>query len=266
MRGLVSSDIQAIKEGILNDGIVKIVPSSASVSPSPELKSLFIKLARETVDIDDLSDLNLLHRYVPVSDLNTFRLQLISKFNARSAASDIIYNATRPLLRELLGNDIAIQKNIGLSIQYPNDASSLLPIHNDVLDSDCSPYELVIWIPLVNCYSTKSMYFLPFGYSATILDYLGHFQRIRKSSFSEVRSHYPLESLDIDFPSYALFSHSIWHGNTINLTEETRISLNVRVKNVFTPYRGKRLGDTFKIANISEISSLFINLESFTNG
>ena len=49
--------------------------------------------------------------------------------------------------------------DINLSIQFPNDNSSLLPIHSDVWSGD-SPYEINLWVPLVNCYKTKSMYIL----------------------------------------------------------------------------------------------------------
>ena len=53
-----------------------------------------------------------------------------------------------------------MQLRINLSIQMPKDDSSLLPIHSDVWSGD-SPFEGVIWIPLVDCYKTKSMYILP---------------------------------------------------------------------------------------------------------
>ena len=52
-----------------------------------------------------------------------------------------------------------MQKNINLSIQLPNDDSSLLPIHSDVWSGD-SAFEINLWVPLVNCYKTKSMYIL----------------------------------------------------------------------------------------------------------
>ena len=35
----------------------------------------------------------------------------------------------------------------------------------------------------------------------------------------------------------------------------------MRVKNLFTPYRGKKLGDFFKIAGISKLSKLASNIE-----
>ena len=44
-----------------------------------------------------------------------------------------------------------MQQRINLSIQLPNDKSSLLPIHSDTWSGD-SPFETVVWIPMVNCY------------------------------------------------------------------------------------------------------------------
>ena len=52
-----------------------------------------------------------------------------------------------------------MQSRVNLSIQMPEDSSSLLPIHADTW-SGVSPFEVVVWLPLVNCYRTKTMYFL----------------------------------------------------------------------------------------------------------
>ena len=52
-----------------------------------------------------------------------------------------------------------MQNEISLSIQMPRDNHSLLPLHADSWSGN-SPFEVVIWIPLVNVYSTKSMFIL----------------------------------------------------------------------------------------------------------
>ena len=70
------------------------------------------------------------------------------------------YEISKELLDPLLGNELVMQKRISLSIQFPKDKSSLLPIHSDTW-SGLSPFEAVAWLPLVNCYKTKSMYILP---------------------------------------------------------------------------------------------------------
>ena len=70
------------------------------------------------------------------------------------------FDAAKYDLFNLVGNELAMQKRINLSIQLPKDESSLLPVHSDVWSGD-SPYEVVVWMPLVDCYKTKSMYILP---------------------------------------------------------------------------------------------------------
>ena len=60
---------------------------------------------------------------------------------------------------DIVGTEIAMQNEISLSIQLPNDNSSLLPLHSDTWSGN-SPFEVVLWVPLVNCYSSKSMFIL----------------------------------------------------------------------------------------------------------
>ena len=59
----------------------------------------------------------------------------------------------------MCGNELVMQRRCNLSIQLPNDDSSLLPLHADVWVGD-SEYEIVFWLPLVNVYKTKAMYIL----------------------------------------------------------------------------------------------------------
>ena len=208
-----------------------------------------------------ISELDEFHKFIDQKELNNIRLKLALSLNDNSYASDLIYSKLEDLLQNLLGPDIAIQKNVGLSIQTPGDSSSLLHVHSDVYDSDCSPYEIVIWIPLVNCYRTKSMFYLPFSHCESIGKYLELSGNLRKNLQDPEEINDSIEFMDIKPPSIALFSHSVWHGNKVNETDETRFSLNVRVKNLFTPYRGKKLGDFFKIAGISKLSKLASNIE-----
>ena len=49
-------------------------------------------------------------------------------------------------------------QKINLSIQMPNDKDSLLDLHSDIYAGE-SPFQVVVWIPLVDAYKTKSMFF-----------------------------------------------------------------------------------------------------------
>ena len=58
------------------------------------------------------------------------------------------YKISKPLLEIILGNELAMQLRVNLSIQLPDDDSSLLPIHSDVWSGDL-PFESVVWLPLL---------------------------------------------------------------------------------------------------------------------
>ena len=60
----------------------------------------------------------------------------------------------------LVGNELAMQNKAILSIQMPNDDSSVLPMHCDVFAGE-SPFQVNQWVPLVNSSRSMSMFFLP---------------------------------------------------------------------------------------------------------
>ena len=104
--------------------------------------------------------LNNIHRNIRIKDLNSFRLKIINDINKNKDFRELYYKISKPLLEIILGNELAMQLRVNLSIQLPDDDSSLLPIHSDVWSGD-SPFESVVWLPLVDCYKTKSMFILP---------------------------------------------------------------------------------------------------------
>ena len=62
-----------------------------------------------------------------------------------------IFYLAKETLFNMVGNELAMQNNINLSIQFPDDVSSLLPLHITDTWSGDSPFERVLWLPLVNC-------------------------------------------------------------------------------------------------------------------
>ena len=103
--------------------------------------------------------LNNIHKFVPVSKLNDFRLNILHRINKSNNFRKNFYHIAKPYLETLVGNELAMQQRINLSIQYPKDNSSLLDVHADTWSVD-SPFEIVVWLPLVDCYRTKAMYLL----------------------------------------------------------------------------------------------------------
>ena len=110
--------------------------------------------------VSPLKFLNTIHDQISQARLNEFRVQVINSINLEDWMRPTYYRVARPMLDALVGNEIAMQLRLNLSIQLPGDDSSLLPMHADVWSGD-SPFEVVAWLPLVDCFGTKSMYILP---------------------------------------------------------------------------------------------------------
>lgn len=198
--------------------------------------------------------LNDIHKAVPVAELNTFRLQVIQGFNEIDQFREMFFRVARPYLETLVGNELAMQRRVNLSIQLPGDDSSLLPVHADTWSGD-SPFEVVVWLPLVDCYRTKTMYLLPPARAATLnarfSDLAGSSSEdLYRSIASDVRW------LDVHFGEVLIFNQVLPHGNRINEETETRWSMNCRFKGVFTPYGDKKLGEFFEPVTLRAASKV----------
>ncbi|NQV81061.1 MAG: hypothetical protein HQ495_10945, partial [Alphaproteobacteria bacterium] len=104
--------------------------------------------------------LNTIHTKVGPTELNALRLAVHSSVNANPWLREAYFSLARRTIEALVGNELAMQRRVNLSIQLPGDDSSLLPVHTDVWSGD-SPFEVVVWLPLVDCFRTKSMFLLP---------------------------------------------------------------------------------------------------------
>ena len=84
-------------------------------------------------------------------------------------------------------------------------------------------------------------------------------QKIREGKFDEKEVYNSITYLDINVNNFLIFPPTLIHGNSLNTTDSTRISLNFRVKSLFSPYQSwtpqdRRLGAYYKIFNISDLT------------
>jgi sporadic carbohydrate cluster 2OG-Fe(II) oxygenase len=187
-------------------------------------------------------------RYVRPDGLNAFRLHVINRLNTADWARQAYFKIARQTIESIIGNELAMQRNLALSIQLPEDDSSLLPTHSDVW-SECSPFEMVLWTPFVDCFATKSMFILPLAESTAVSNRLADFKDSGvEGLFREIKDR--VLWLDIPFGSFLLFNPSLIHGNRINHESTTRWSTNCRFKGLFTPYSDKRLGSFFEVLSM----------------
>ena len=136
----------------------------------------------------------------------------------------------------------------------PNDDSSLLPLHSDTWDGD-SPFETVLWLPLVNCFKTKSMFLLN---SNRYENFKKIYKKKKVKSVSNLHNSLKkdLNFIKINYGNFLLFNQNLPHGNVVNKTKETRISLNCRFKGLFTPYAQKKLGGFFSPISLRPASKI----------
>ncbi len=223
--------------------IVKKVENLKSLNYINDLiKKNLIKILGLKTSIKNFN-LNSLHLFISQKILNKVRLDLINDINNDKKFRQNYHLLAENMLENIVGNELAMQNNINLSIQLPGDESSLLPIHSDTWSGD-SPFESVLWLPLVNCYKSKSMFILN---SSKVKKFNSVFNSKKIKSISDLYKNFKrdLNFIKINFGDYLLFNQNLPHGNLINTTNETRVSLNCRFKGLFTPYHQKEFGSFF---------------------
>ena len=65
--------------------------------------------------------------------------------------------------------------------------------------------------------------------------------------------------LNLNFGECLIFSPTLFHGNMLNKTNKTRISINCRFKNLFSHEANngeRRLGSFYRVLNLSPVTKL----------
>ena len=215
-------------------------------------------------NVDQNTLFNNLHKYLNKEKLNQTRVKIIGLMNKNLDIKKNIYLCVKNFLDEIVGNELAIQKTLNLSIQFPNDKSSLLDIHADTFSGE-SPFQVVVWLPLVDVYKTKSMFILPIKQSEEAIKKLNDYE---SKGFEGIYKKYKkyAKYLKIDHGQVLIFSPNLLHGNVINKTPENRISLNIRFKSLFSPYNNvegndRKIGYFYFPLNMKPASKLGLKFQ-----
>ncbi len=180
------------------------------------------------------STFNNFHKIVKPKNINNLRFKIYNRINKGELFSNMYYQVSKKYLDEIIGNELAMQKKINLSIQMPNDKDSLLDLHSDIYAGE-SPFQVVVWIPLVDAFDTKSMFFTNPKFNKKMNNLLLNTNKFTtKQMYLKNKSKFRF--LNVKFGNILIFSPLILHGNTINKTVETRFSLNCRFKSLLSPY------------------------------
>jgi sporadic carbohydrate cluster 2OG-Fe(II) oxygenase len=191
-----------------------------------------------------LDQLEFLHHYCDSSNVNDLRLSIFHRLNNHFGWKEVITNSIVHRLRSHLGPNIYIQKNINISVQLPQDRSSILPIHSDCMSGD-SPFQLNLWIPLTPAYGSNTMFLIERETSLRLI-----YQQTEMFAVSSMASKEQMDqviqecnNVPITKKHYVhaqpgdffIFNPAVLHGNEINTTTSTRVSLNVRLATIGAP-------------------------------
>ena len=100
-----------------------------------------------------------LHKHINKRELNDMRLSIVNGINSDDQFYKAYYKSAAEMLDGLVGNEIAMQKKINISVQVPNDKKSMLPMHSDIYAGE-SPFEVVVWIPMTNVKKSSHSMFI----------------------------------------------------------------------------------------------------------
>lgn len=165
--------------------------------------------------------------------------------NSESWLRPSYFSLARKAIEFLVGNELAMQNKVNLSVQMPNDDSSLLDIHADVFGGE-TPFQVVEWLPLVDVYDTKSMFILDNKKSAMITARLHEVGDGGMAKLYEMVKD-DIEWLNVSYGKVLIFTPNTLHGNVVNRAPTTRWSMNSRITGLFTPYTSaeKKIGSYY---------------------
>lgn len=209
---------------------------------------------------DEDGFLNGLHQRVAKAEINPLRLHIFQRLNAHDWCGPSYFALARQALYALVGNELAMQNKVNLSIQMPDDESSVLSVHSDVWAGE-TPYEVVQWTPLVDVHDSKAMYILAPEINRGVRAKIDALPDKGKSfDFYEAYKD-DFHFVPVKFGETLVFSPILLHGNIVNRVPETRWSLNTRYTGLFTPYASeeKCLGRFYLPATTRPASRIGLN-------
>jgi sporadic carbohydrate cluster 2OG-Fe(II) oxygenase len=228
------------------------------------LRHAVVEIACQFLDIpvpnNEEEFLNTIHKKVGIDKINALRMTVFSKVNALSWFRPTYFALARSAAYSLIGNELAMQNKVNLSIQMPNDETSVLPVHADAWSEE-TPFQLVEWLPLVDVFDTKAMFILDPESNRSVTDRLATLSKGdgSKDLFEAYKDKFSWVS--VPYGKVLLFSPNILHGNVVNFTPESRWSFNCRLTGLFTPYWGddKKLGDFYLPITTKVVSRIGMN-------
>ena len=217
--------------------------------------SILVSIVKKKIK-NKYQKLDMVHANICVEHLNDLRLYIFKKLNSNKNFKNNIFNSAKKFIIETVGNEL-VSSDMNLSIQFPGDNSSLLDMHTDFFSGE-SIFQINLWLPFVSVKKTQSMFII------NPLDSLAILKKIKKNkiiNLKQVLNEYKkkVKWIKLNKGEAILFSPNCLHGNIVNKEKYTRWSINVRYKNLYSPYTSldneKKIGSFYKLLSPKAISS-----------
>lgn len=215
---------------------------------------------RKKINNDNL--FNNLHKFIDKKDINKLRVKVYNDLNNKKNLINLYFSLAEKGIEMIIGSEIASQNKVNFSIQMPHDETSKLELHADSLSGE-SKFQVVLWIPLVNVFGNKSMYILNKKLS---INAINDMEKLKHTGLNSIyqKNIKKKKFLKVKKGEYLIFSPNLLHGNITNTTDETRISMNLRFKNLFSNYAekkkfGKRIGYFYKPLRMKPVTKFSLN-------
>tara|TARA_B110000046_G_C12995590_1_gene399882 strand:+ start:1188 stop:1973 length:786 start_codon:yes stop_codon:yes gene_type:complete len=243
---------EKIASQLIQDGYFKFNLLSQNFKKA---NSILISIVKKQIK-NKFINLEKIHKNISIEELNNLRLHIFNKLNNNEDFKNSIFSSAEKFIVETVGNELACS-DMNLSIQLPGDNSSLLDMHSDFFSGE-SIFQINLWIPFVSVKKTQSMFII------NPLDSLIILKKIKKNKiidFKKILQKYKkkMKWINLKKGEAILFSANCLHGNIVNEEKNTRWSINVRYKNLYSPYSNleneKKIGGFYKPLSLKAIST-----------
>lgn len=166
-----------------------------------------------------------LHEEVPDHEVMTLLKQL-GKATREPAFQAVYRRFAAEVIQPLCGVPIALQRYANVRALLPNQAAKRIPFHTDSWYGH-SPDERNVWLPLTAAYDSNSMQIMDFERSLSEIDFAVR----NELSLGEMEARFAPRSRPVVacYGQVALFTPLHLHGNLVNETGATRMSIDFRV-------------------------------------
>ena len=261
LESFLTKDEASIEDDFLKQGyrIFDVADKEALNRIRLEIVKLASAFLQESMPSDHHHFLSTIHSRVSYKKINALRLFIFEGLNAQSWVRSAYFQCAKQLLDIIVGNELVMQRKVNLSIQMPNDKSSILPVHADTWSGD-SPYEVVLWLPFVDVAKTQSMFILPMAQNQF------HIAAMEKKGISKTQEIMDeikgdVIWLELTYGQGVIFTQNVMHGNVLNEEKTSRWSCNCRFKSVFSPYADKKIGEFFEPITLKPATRLGADYE-----